>query len=280
MAPITRLLPRRISQKLAERATRRRSNTTAGAEGWAAARDPLRDGKQHNQDEKPHNFKGTSPAVVRDEEVDEDGRYRAAHSKPQVGIAHGAPARRAKPACDEHLVRDGSGEDVAKNFRDGKQVILPQVRHPSHQDGRTADKYQPEANDGARASAVDQGSEVSHKRGDNHETQQHTCGHLAARESQVSHQFRIEDGQAVKDDSDTKKEVQERRGNNPPAIEDAHELSLLSIKSISRKAPRHSRALAAVASKFCFNIRPVVAAPLSHFPNAHAALPSECCAKV
>ena len=210
--------------------------------GRRRARDPDPDGEEHHQDEQSNALERMAPAVVTQQEIDEQRGEHATEPQAEIRVAHGAAAAHSKPASDQHLIRDRAREHVANDLGDAEQLVVPELRHRPHQQQRQPDEADSSEDHRARPDAVDQRAcQEPERQTDQQKSKQESLRDLRAREAERLHQRGIEHREPIKDDADAEKQVQKCGGDNPPAVEDARWLPISHGASFSRTRGRESR---------------------------------------
>ena len=181
---------------------------------------PHADRKQHCKHQGACNLQCGSPTKPADQKIRCQGRDNPAEAKTKVGISHGLAAPYAKPLRDQDLVGNGASQRVSDDLCNTEQFILPEVRHSAHQDKRQANQSDPRKNDAASTDPIDQrAGKKTERQSDNQSAEQKSLRHLRPRKSQRRDKRRIENRKAVVNDAGGKKKIEERGGDNPPAIE-------------------------------------------------------------
>src|SRR5208282_768255 len=146
-------------------------------------------------------------------------RDDSSQSQAEVGITHGLAATPAKPACNQDLVGDGSGQNVAENFHNAEKFELPKPGYRTHEEERSSDKTDSHENYKPRPDSVDHCSgENSKRKACEKKPEEEPLRYLCPREAERLNEVRIKNRKTIKYDPDDEKEIQKSCKNNPPAV--------------------------------------------------------------
>ena len=99
---------------------------------------------------------------------------------------------------------------------------MPEPGHRTHEQKGDPHEAGSRKNDPSRAYPVDRRSRQQTKRQSRHKkSEEEALRDLRARETKRLHKRGVKNREPIKNDTDGKEEVQERRNNNPPPVKDA-----------------------------------------------------------
>src|SRR5882672_38567 len=99
-----------------------------------------------------------APSYASREKVDQERGNNSTESQPQVGVPHGLAASFAKPAGDQNLIGDGASQHVTQYFHDAETLVLPKLRHRSHEEQRRRDEAGSGKDHEARTEPINEGT--------------------------------------------------------------------------------------------------------------------------